>query len=223
MTTTSRLPGLRLPTASAADTAAPPEMPTGIPSRRRHVARRLDGRLVGHLLDLVDHRAVEDVGHEARADALDGMRRMLAAGQYRARLRLDGDDLEAGQARLQRLADAGDRAASADACDEDVELAPGVTPDLLGGRARMDRGIGRVLELLRNEAVGNLPLQLLGARDGAGHALLARRELEPGAEDAQHLAPLDGHRIGHGEDQPCSRAPRRRKQGRCRCCPRSAR
>ena len=53
---------------------------------------------------------------------------------------------------------------------------------------------------LRHEAVGYLLQQLLGAGDRAGDALLARRELEPGAQEAQHLAPLDRHRIGHGAD-----------------------
>src|SRR5450631_118276 len=64
----------------------------------------------------------------------------------------------------------------------------------------MDGRIGRVLELLRHEAVGYLLQELLGAGDRAGDALLARRELEPGAQEAQHLAPLDRHRIGHGAD-----------------------
>ena len=93
---------------------------------------------------------------------------MLAARQDRARFGFDGDHLEAGQARLQRLADAGDRAAGADAGDEDIELAPGVAPDLLGRGAYMDGRIGRVLELLRHEAVGYLLQELLGAGDRAG-------------------------------------------------------
>jgi hypothetical protein len=64
----------------------------------------------------------------------------------------------------------------------------------------MDRRIGRILELLRHEAVGYFLQKLLGAGNRAVDALLARRQLEPGAQEAQHLAPLDRHRIGHGAD-----------------------
>ena len=67
--------------------------------------------------------------------------------------RLDGDDLDAGLAALEHLAAAGDRAAGADAADEDVDLAVGVAPDLLGGRLAVDLGVGRVLELLGHEGV----------------------------------------------------------------------
>src|ERR1700731_1078430 len=118
---------------------------------------------------------------------------MRAARQDGARSGFDGDDLESGQARLQRLADAGDRATGADAGDEDIQLAAGVAPDLLGRGAYMDGRIGRVLELLRHEAVGYFLQQLLGPGDRAVDALFARRELEPGTQEAQHLAPLDRH------------------------------
>ena len=49
------------------------------------------------------------------------------------------------------LAHAGDGAAGADAGDEDVDLAVGVAPDLLGGGVAVDLRVGRVLELLRHE------------------------------------------------------------------------
>src|SRR4030081_4130070 len=102
---------------------------------------------------------------------------MRAARQDRARFGFDGDDLESGQARLQRLADAGDRATGADAGNEDIQLAAGVAPDLLGRGAYMDGWIGRVLELLRHEAVEYLLEQLLCAGDRAVDAPLARRAL----------------------------------------------
>jgi hypothetical protein len=62
----------------------------------------------------------------------------LAAGEDRGARRLDGDHLERGLAGLEHLADAGDRAAGADAGDDDVDLAVGVLPDLLGRRAAVD-------------------------------------------------------------------------------------
>ena len=60
-------------------------------------ARVFDRLLVGHLLDRVDEREVEDAGHEAGADALDlvraGLHRFVRArlGEDRARRRLDRD------------------------------------------------------------------------------------------------------------------------------------
>ena len=61
--------------------------------------------------------------------------------------RLDRDDQRLGAALLQHLADAGDRAAGADAGDEGADLAVGVAPDLLRGGAPVDLGVGRVGEL----------------------------------------------------------------------------
>ena len=119
-------------------------------------ARVVEGVVVADRDDLVDRRAVEDRRHEAGADALDLVRAGLAAGQDRAVGRLDRDDLEAGLARLQHLADAGDGAAGADAGDEDVDLAVGVVPDFLGRGPAVDRRVGRVLELLRDDGVRDL-------------------------------------------------------------------
>ena len=47
--------------------------------------------------------------------------------------------------------DAGDRAAGADARDEDVDGAVGVVPDLRPGGRLVDRGVGGILELLRQD------------------------------------------------------------------------
>src|SRR5580698_4062585 len=84
----------------------------------RHRPRGLDRGGAVDLDDLVDHRTVEDLRNEAGADALNLVRRMLAAGQDRALLRLHGDDPQRRLARLQDLADSGDGAAGADAGHE---------------------------------------------------------------------------------------------------------
>ena len=164
-------------------------------------ARGVERGLVADGDDLVDDGAVEDVGHEAGADALDLVRPGLTARQDRRILGLDRDDLQGRAARLQHLADRRDGAAGADAGDEIVDLAVGVVPDLLGRGAAVDLGIGRVLELLRDDGAGDLGLQLLGLGDGALHALRAGREDELGAEEGQHLAALDRHGFRHDEDQ----------------------
>ena len=93
---------------------------------------------------LVDDRQVQHVGDEAGADPLDvvlaGLQRLAgqSLGDHRAGGRLDGDHLDAGFVRLERLADAGDRAAGAHAGHDDVDRAVGVAPDLLGGGLAMD-------------------------------------------------------------------------------------
>ena len=127
-------------TSMAAATAAPDEMPTGIPSTAREHPRRVESGLVADGHDLVDDGAIENGRHEAGADALDLVRTGRAAGQ---------DGLSSGStatifnvgARLQHLADAGDGAARADAGDEDIDRAVRVVPDFLGrGAARGSPG-----------------------------------------------------------------------------------
>jgi hypothetical protein len=67
-------------------TAAPLEMPERMPSS-----------LVARLFDVVDQREIEDVGHEARTDALNlarsrfERRARALLGQDRTRRGLDGD------------------------------------------------------------------------------------------------------------------------------------
>src|SRR5690606_20819056 len=124
---------------------------------------------------------VEDVRHEAGADALDLVRAGRAAGKDGAVLGLDSDDAHRVLALLQNLADAGDGAARADAGYHDIDRAVRVLPDLLGRGPAVDLGVGRVLELLRHEGA-RVPLHdLLGLGDRAAHALRRRRQLELGA------------------------------------------
>ena len=111
----------RAPISSAAATAAPEEMPTGMPSMRASRARGLERGLVADRDDLVDDLAVEHLGHEARADALDLVRAGRAAGQHRGNPPARRRPPSARAAGLQHLADARDGAARADARDEIVD------------------------------------------------------------------------------------------------------
>ena len=101
-----------------------------------------------------------------------------AAGEDRRVGRLDGHDAHAGAALLEHLADAGERAAGADAGHERVDLAAGVGPDLLGRRETVHLGVGRVLELLRHERVG--------ASRRPARAPSARRPAMPSAPGREH-------------------------------------
>ena len=78
-----------------------------------------------------------------------------------------------------------------------VDLAAGVVPDFFRRGAAVDLRVGGVLELLRDHRAGRRGGDLLRLGDGAAHALGALGQHELGAEDAQHLAPLDAHRLRH--------------------------
>src|SRR5262249_11788383 len=99
----------------------------------RQAAGIVEGVVLGDGDDLVDGGAVQVLGDEARADALNGVIAGLFPGEDGGFGRLDGDDLHAGFAFFQVLADAADGAAGADAGDEDVDAAAGVLPDLDAG------------------------------------------------------------------------------------------
>ena len=88
-----------------------------------------------------------------------GLRRV--AGQDRA-LRVGADDLDVRVLLLEVAADAGDRAAGADAGDEDGDPALGLLPDLRAGGAVVDLGVGQVGELVGPPGAGDLAGQPVG-------------------------------------------------------------
>ena len=134
------------------------------------------------------------------ADALDLVRAGGALRQQRRVGGLDGDDLRAGDALLQHLADTGDRAARADAGDEVVDLAVGVADDLLGRGLAVDARVRLVLELLGEDGARDLGDELLGLGDRALHSAGRIGEHELGAVRLQQQAALDRHRRRHRED-----------------------
>ena len=97
--------------------------------------------------------------------------------------------------------DAGDGAAGADAGRRGCRSSPSVSSQISGpGRRLVDRRVGRVLELLQQHvALGIGGDDLLGLGDRAVHALRALGEHELGAVGDEQLAPLDAHRLGHGQ------------------------
>ena len=64
----------------------------------------------------------------------------------------------------------------------------------------MGFGVCRVGELAGNEAVGDLLCQLLRLGDSALHALCAFREHQLRAIGFHQLAALNGHGLGHDDD-----------------------
>ena len=201
------------PTSIAAATAAPEEMPTGMPSsgRRSRAVSKAVWLPTVTTSSMTERSRMS--GHEAGADALDLVRAGLAAGQHRRILGLDRDASAA----------PGLRAFSTWPTPVMVPPVPTpatktstpplrVVPDLLGRGAAMDVRIGGILELLRDDGARRRrrrsprPWRWRPACPAA-----AGRQHQFGAEQRQHLAPLDRHRFRHDQDQLV--AARRRHEG----------
>ncbi len=95
----------RLPISSAAATAAPDEIPTGMPSTARGRGPVSNAVLVAHGDDLVDPRCGRARPAQSRRRCLDLVRARLAAGQHRRILRFHRDHLERRPPGLQHLSD----------------------------------------------------------------------------------------------------------------------
>ena len=65
----------------------------------------------------------------------------------------------------------------------------------------MDFRIGGVLELLRHDRAGRRGDDFVGLGDSALHAHRGGRQHQFGAQQGQHLAPLDRHRFRHDQNQ----------------------
>ena len=73
-------------------------------------------------------------------------------------------------------------------------------PDLRACGAVVRPGVGGVIELACQEAVGRLGGDLLGLFHGAHHAALGGGQHQLRAVGCQHLAALHAHGLRHGED-----------------------
>ena len=171
---------------------------------------------VAHRSHVVHHGRMEISGDEAGGEALDLRRASLTAGDGRAGLGLDSDDLRAwpadgGVPRAEDLPYPADRAARTYGGDECVDgrLAHGVD-DFRGRGAYVHLGVGRVVELLRQEGAlrGGDFARL---RDGSLHLLLGRREDDARSERLEKLPALEAHALRHREHAavPLHRADQR--------------
>ena len=168
--------------------------------------------LGGDAGDAVVNARIQHAGDEIGADALEAMGSRLAAGEQRGIGGLHGHDLHAFLLFLQVSARAGDGAAGAHASHEDVHFPIGILPDLGAGGTVMGGGVGRVIELVGDEAVGNRFRQLPGLLDGCGHTLAAGGQHQLGTVGAHEHPALQAHGVGHDDDGPV--ATSRRHQGK---------
>src|SRR5208283_929432 len=171
--------------------------------------RVMDRVFVGDLFDYIDERKVQVSRNEARAYSLylvrTGLQRLAAAllRDDGTRGRLDGDrDDRFALGRFDVARNAGDRAAGADACHENIDGAVGVVPDFRPCRRFVDGGIRGVAELLQQDiAVGRGRLDFLGLRDRTAHAARAFSQHQFRAVSDQQFAALEAHRIRHRQRQ----------------------
>jgi len=99
---------------------------------------------------------------------------VLAAREHRAAHGLKRHELALGLERLDVLRAAGQRAARADAGDEDVDLTLGVRPDLRPRGLTVDLGVVGVVELLEQLACSRSGLGARGSGLGARGSGLTR-------------------------------------------------
>src|SRR5665647_1371374 len=158
----------------------------------------LHGRLGVDVDDLVVDLSVQDLRHEVRTQPLDLVRTRSSPVEDRGLLGLHANDLDLGVASLEDLADAGDGATGADACDEDVDRAVGVLPDLFRSGLAVDLGVGLIGELAGQDATA-LGRDLLRPGDSTLHPLRAGGQDELGAVGRQQHLALLAHRLRHGE------------------------
>ena len=198
------------PTSSAAATVGAGRDAARNALELRHEARGVEGGLVADRHHLVDDRAVEHLGHEAGADALDLVRARLAAGEDRRVLRLHRDDLQPGRRGLSTW-------------PTPVMVPPVPTPATKASISplvsfqissavvrRWISGLAGFLNCCGMTAPGSprgapRPWRPRPSCPAAG------REHELGAQEGQHLAALDRHGLRHDQDQPVAARPRATK------------
>src|SRR5271157_5250878 len=137
---------------------------------QREPARHVDGVVIADGDDLVDVVPTQDAGNKTGPNSLNFVRAWLSAGKNRTVDRLHSDSFERRLLGLDVFGDTGDGAASAYSGDEKIDAAVGVFPDLGTGGFEMNLGIGRIVELLKDVAVGSRGEQFFGFQNRALHS-----------------------------------------------------
>ena len=154
--------------------AVPPLAPWPAPPRRRPA-------ITSSITDAVEH-----LGHEAGADALDLVRAGQPAGEHRRRRGLHGDHLHRGATLLEHLPHAGDRATGADPAD-DASTSPSRSRQISSAVVRRwTSGFAGLLNCcgMKRAALGHDPLGQLppprSSRRATGSRAPRRRRCEAG-------------------------------------------
>ena len=121
------------------------------PFQPRQFSGHIECALVADSDHLINHRAIQNIRHKTRSDALYLMGTRLAARQNRRIFRLHCDDFDRVTAGFQYLTNPGDGPARAHSGYKIIDLAIGIIPDFFRGGLAVNIGIGRIFELLRDD------------------------------------------------------------------------
>ncbi len=161
------------------------------------LTRSLDRLDIGHGDDAIGHIAIEHGRHEIRSPALDLVRGEGLAREERSAFGFGCDDTHIRSRQADHFAGAGQRAAGAPACHEEVQSpADEIRKDLRARGAAMVGRVRRVLELARQEPA-ILLREFRGLLHHARAALGGRREDHLGAQHAHDLAAFDREGLDH--------------------------
>ena len=174
------------------------------------------GVLVGDGEDVVQQGAVQRFRHEIGADAHDAVRPGVALRKQRRGGRLHGDKADGRVLTLQIARYAGDGAARAHAGHHGGQPAAQVAPQFRAGGALVGGGVGGVVELPGQHRAGGGGNDLIRSLHRAGHALVAGGEYQLRAVGGKQHAPLEAHRLRHGQHEAVAprRAQRRQRHAR---------
>jgi hypothetical protein len=167
------------------------------------LASGTEGVAVVALDPAVDEGAVEDVGDEVVADALDLVAADFTGASEDGALGVDADDEAAGEGLLDGAGDAGDGAAGACGEDDGVELSAALLDDLGAGGELVGEGVIGVAVLIEDvgvgehltEAPGDADVAIRGVPGGFGGGAD-----DLGAEGLEGDLLLAAHLLGHGDD-----------------------
>ncbi len=157
--------------------------------------------VLGDRDDVIDDVLVQIGRNKSGTDALDLVGAGAAAGQDRGDFRLHCHGQQMGIFLLDHFRHTGDGAARAHAGHKDIDVPVQGVPDFRTGGGPVDRGVGRVGELVRHPGVASCFNQVPGRLDGPFHSFLSRCEVQCRPQVGQKLPALDTHGFRHGQDQ----------------------
>src|SRR6202162_6094939 len=167
----------------------------------RKPPRHVDGLVVSYGDDLVNVIPAQDARNKTGADSLNLVWSWLSPGKDRAVRRLHGHGLERRLLRLYVFGNASDGSAGAYARDQKIDTPVGVIPNLGPRGLKVNLRIRRIVKLLQHVGVWSRGKQFLGFQNCSLHSPRTRRQNDFRAKSKQQHAPLQAHRLGHGEDK----------------------
>ena len=176
------------------------------------VPHRLQRILVGDLDDLIIYARIQNLRYKARARAHQLVRSRLSAGEHGRALRLDYRDVQVRQGLPQLFPGSGYGTARSRRRHKGVKPTFHLLQYFRRRSYPVNVRVSRILELLRNEASGNLLLELQRLGNRTRHAFVARCQHDLRAVRLQYIDPFLGHIVRHNQDSPVTLGGRNHRQ-----------